>query len=152
MEGLDYFLQNCQSLPCLLQDHLRPRRLHLLHSLLPHRLLDTLLDQSRQLATVDRLRVEPQLEFEPIEDIEYGEGELEEAERKPGQSNGDIRVELCLLILDDNPVEHGDVEADKDGEGCCDPETIVHVFLGYLLCFLEVVTVLDLLLHAVGVA
>ena len=76
---------------------------------------------------------------------------MEEAQHESGQPNGDIRVELRLLILDDDAVEHGDIEADKYGKRGGYSEAIGHVLLSNLLGLLEVVTVLDLLLHTVGV-
>lgn len=55
------------------------------------------------------------------------------------------------MVLDDDSIEHGDVETDKDGQRSCYSETVIHVLLCDLFGLFEVVTVFDLLLDSVGV-
>ena len=142
-----------KQLLCLTSHHLQLSRRDLLDQLLHLRLSCGLfLFWRAQVSAIDGFWIEPKFEFEPIEDEQHCEGELEEAEDKPDESDGDIRVELCLLVLDDDVVEVDDVRADEDRERGCHFEAVLHVLLSYLLYLLQVVAVLYLLLHAVCVA
>ena len=74
---------------------------------------------------------------------------MEESESQSYQSDGDICVKLCLLVLDDDVVEVDDIGADEHRQRGRHLETVLHVLLCYLLYLLQVVAVLDLLLHTV---